>query len=452
MAMQTELELLLDEAISAKSVAALKDHLRKMNPVDIAQQMEEMDKRNVLALFLYMDKDDAAAVFTYLDSSLHQQIIEAISLQKMGDIIAEMPTDDAVDTLQELPSNMVRKILEQRAIDSSTRQLINSFLNYPENSAGSLMTSEFVCLFEHNTCAEALDNIRSSGVDKETIYTCYVTDSSRHLTGIVSLRNILTAKLDVTIGSIMCDTIVAAHTHDDQEEVAKNFAKYDLMAMPVLDLENRIVGIITIDDVVDVMEAEQTEDVEKMAALKPSEDEYLQSGVCTLARNRILWLLVLMLSASWTAWIIGRFEGMLQKEVILAAFLPLLTGTCGNSGAQVSTLIVRGMALGEIEIRDWLRILLKELQVGTICALVLAVVNFLVILIFNQADFNVNFVVNITLVCSMILAKLIGGMLPLLAKICHFDPALMASPLLTTSVDVLTIVIYFGIATAILHI
>ncbi|MBO7742267.1 MAG: magnesium transporter [Victivallales bacterium] len=447
----TELELLLDEAISAKSVAALKEHLRKMNPVDIAQQMGEMDKRNMLALFLFMDKDDAADVFTYLDSSLHQQIIEAISLQKMGDIIAEMAIDDAVDTLQELPSNMVRKILEQRAIDSGTRQLINSFLKYPENSAGSLMTSEFVCLFEKATCAEALDNIRRSGVDKETIYTCYVTDDGRHLTGIVSLRNILTADVNVTIGSIMCDTIVAAHTHDDQEEVAKNFAKYDLMAMPVLDFENRIVGIITIDDVVDVMEEELTEDVEKMAALKPSEDEYLQSGVCTLARNRILWLLVLMLSASWTAWIIGRFEGMLQKEVILAAFLPLLTGTCGNSGAQVSTLIVRGMALGEIELKDWLKILLKELQVGSICALALAFVNFMVIWIFDQADFNVNFVVNITLICSMVLAKLIGGMLPLLAKICKFDPALMASPLLTTSVDVLTIVIYFGIATCILQ-
>lgn len=446
--MAGDLEKLLDE----RNMTKLREQLQEMNPVDIANEMSDMDRTKMLVLFRQMSKDKAAEVFTYLDSSLHRHIIDTISSSEMKSLFDEMFTDDAVDVLEELPSNMVRAILEHGISDPLARRTINIFLNYPENSAGSLMTSEFVCLFQTMTCKNALAAIRVSGINKETIYTCYVTDDSRHLTGIVSLRSILLADDRTTIGEIMKKQYVAAHTQDDQEEVAKKFSKYDLIAMPILDSENRIVGIITIDDIVDVMEAEQTEDVEKMAALKPSDSEYMKTSVLLLARNRILWLLVLMVSASITAVIISRYEKMLASTVLLTAFLPLLMSTCGNSGAQVSTLIVRGIAVGEVELSDWLRILWKELRVGVICAATLSIVNFMQIYWFWHAKFLENLVVNLTLICAMIISKLLGGMLPLIARKCHCDPALMASPLLTTSVDAITIMVYFNIASAILNV
>ena len=438
----------MEKMLAPGSFGALKAELEEMNPVDIANAMSDMDKSKMLILFRLMPKDQAAAVFTYLDPSEHRNIVDAISAAEAGDLLDEMYTDDAVDFLGELPSNMVRAILQEAEPD--TRKTVNQFLNYPENSAGSLMTSEFVYLFETMTCKDALAVIRSAGIDKETIYTCYVTDASRHLTGVVSLRTILLASDETRIADIMETAIVVAHTHDDQEEVAKNFSKYDFIAMPVVDGENRIVGIITVDDIIDVVEAENTEDVEKMAALKPSENEYLKSSVWTLARNRIVWLLVLMISATFTAMIIRHYEDMLTKMVFLAAFVPMLMDTCGNSGQQASTLIVRGLAVGDIELGDWLKILWKELRVGFLCALTLAVVNFARIWIFHLATPRVNFVVNLTLLFAVILSKLIGCMLPILAKRVKCDPALMASPLLTTSVDALTLAIYFNIATSLL--
>lgn len=430
------------------TLGALQKQLLEMNPVDIANEMSDMDKSRMLMLFRLMPKDLAAEVFSYLDSSEHRHIADAISLHDITSLIDEMSVDDVVDFLGELPSNMVRAIVSEA--DPVTRKTINAFLNYPENSAGSIMTVEFVCLFESQTCKEALAYIRSCGIDKETIYTCYVTDASRHLTGTVSLRGILFAEDTTRIADIMETNVVFAHTTDDQEEVAKDFSKYDLIAMPVLDTENRLVGIITIDDVMDVMEAEQTEDVEKMAALKPSDNEYLKSSVWTLARNRIVWLLVLMISATLTAIIIRHYEKLLSSMVALAAFLPMLMDTGGNSGSQASTLIVRGLAVGDIELKDWHKILWKELRVGSICAITLASVNFMRIAVFRQAEWRVNLVVSLTLACAVLMAKVIGGMLPLLAKLLHLDPALMASPLLTTSVDALTLAVYFSIATALM--
>ncbi len=439
----------LEQLLAQRNVNALKEQLLDMNPVDIANEMSEMDKSALLILFRLMPKDLAAEVFSYLPPREHRWIFDATSLTEVLSLIYDMSMDDAVDFLEELPSNLVREL--KSAANPSNWKTINQFLNYPDNSAGSIMTVEFVCLFENQTAKEALAYIRRSGLDKETIYTCYVTDASRHLTGVVSLRGILMTDDETRISDIMETNVICAHTLDDQEAVAKDFSKYDLMAIPVLDTENRIVGIITIDDILDVLEEEQTEDVEKMAALKPSENEYLDSNVFVLARNRIVWLLVLMLSATFSAFIINHYDHLLQSMAVLAAFVPLLTGTCGNSGSQSSTLIIRGLAVGDIELSDWYRVLWKELRVGALCAAALAAVNFLQIMIFHQANWQVNLIVNLTLAVAVIISKVIGGMLPLLARSFKLDPALMASPLLTTIVDTLTLAIYFTVAKVVLQ-
>ncbi len=439
----------LEELMQAPDKSVLLAMLQDMNPVDIATEMSDMDKGNMVVLFKMMPKDLAARVFTYLDTAEHQSIVEAITQEDVHNLVNTMSMDDRIDLLQELPSNMVRAILAKAAPE--TRKTINAFLKYPENSAGSLMTVEFICLFETMTCADALAHIRTAGINKETIYTCYVTDDKRHLTGIATLRAILMSEGRELIRDIMQTNIVVAHTWDDQEEVANDFKKYGLIAMPVLDQENRIVGIITFDDINEVIEEEHAEDIETMAALKPSEEEYLKSSVWTLARNRILWLLLLMISATFTGLIIRHYEIMLERMVFLAAFVPMLMDTGGNAGAQISTLIVRGLGNGSIEPIDWGRVLWKELRVGLICAGTLAAVDFLRILCFKQATWRVNLVVNMTLFATVMFAKLLGCSLPLLAKrFTRFDPALMAGPLLTTTVDALTLFIYFTIASILL--
>jgi magnesium transporter len=428
--------------------SALQAHLVEMNPVDLARELEQMERGEMLMVFRLMPKDLAAAVFTYLDSSLHQHIVETITAQEVRELIDEMFIDDAVDLLEELPSNMVRAIINNTSPE--TRNLINSFLKYPENSAGSLMTVEFVGLFETMTCQQALEIIRKSGVDKETIYTCYATDQSRHLTGAVSLRSILLNDNDCLISEIMNSPVICVHTSEDQETVAKKFQEYDLLAMPVVDRENRIVGIITIDDIVDVIEAEYTEDIEIMAALHPSEDEYLKTSIWRLSRNRIVWLMILMISATFTGSIIGRFEEMLRGVVILTVFIPMLMDTGGNCGAQSSTLIIRGMAVGEIELKDWTTVLWKEIRVGVIVGLALSLVNLVRIMLFTKAGYKIDIVVTLALFITVIFAKTIGCCLPMLARLCKFDPALMASPLITTIVDAFSLLVYFSIASCIL--
>ena len=399
----------------------------------------------MIRVFRLMSGDQAAEVFAYLDANDHNAIARQLTTEEARKLVEDMYLDDAVDFLDELPSDMVRNILANSKPE--TRVLINRFLNYPENSAGSLMTVEFVRLFETQTCREAIAYVRTSGIEKETIYTCYVVDAATHLTGIVSLREILTSKDDTLIRDIMSTDFVFATTTEDQERVALDFKKYDLIAMPVLDQESRIVGIITVDDIMDVIEAEQTEDLERLAGMQHAEKGYLDSTVWELAKNRILWLMILMVSATITASLINRYNRLLSGMVVLAAFIPMLMDTGGNSGSQASTLMVRGLATGEVGPRDWGKVVWKEFRVGILCATILASINFLRIFAFQQATWQVNLVVNLTLFFTVIVAKVTGGSLPIAAKLCKVDPALMASPILTTMVDLFTLLIYFNIAT-----
>ena len=435
----------LDELLAAGKFAELRQILRDMNPVDIANELGEMDTADMIRVFRLMSGDQAAEVFAYLDANDHNAIARQLTTEEARKLVEDMYLDDAVDFLDELPSDMVRNILANSKPE--TRVLINRFLNYPENSAGSLMTVEFVRLFETQTCREAIAYVRTSGIEKETIYTCYVVDAATHLTGIVSLREILTSKDDTLIRDIMSTDFVFATTTEDQERVALDFKKYDLIAMPVLDQESRIVGIITVDDIMDVIEAEQTEDLERLAGMQHAEKGYLDSTVWELAKNRILWLMILMVSATITASLINRYNRLLSGMVVLAAFIPMLMDTGGNSGSQASTLMVRGLATGEVGPRDWGRVVWKEFRVGILCATILASINFLRIFAFQQATWQVNLVVNLTLFFTVIVAKVTGGSLPIAARLCKVDPALMASPILTTMVDLFTLLIYFNIAT-----
>lgn len=435
----------LDELLAAGKFAELRQILRDINPVDIANELGEMDTADMIRVFRLMSGDQAAEVFAYLDANDHNAIARQLTTEEARKLVEDMYLDDAVDFLDELPSDMVRNILANSKPE--TRVLINRFLNYPENSAGSLMTVEFVRLFETQTCREAIAYVRTSGIEKETIYTCYVVDAATHLTGIVSLREILTSKDDTLIRDIMSTDFVFATTTEDQERVALDFKKYDLIAMPVLDQESRIVGIITVDDIMDVIEAEQTEDLERLAGMQHAEKGYLDSTVWELAKNRILWLMILMVSATITASLINRYNRLLSGMVVLAAFIPMLMDTGGNSGSQASTLMVRGLATGEVGPRDWGKVVWKEFRVGILCATILASINFLRIFAFQQATWQVNLIVNLTLFFTVIVAKVTGGSLPIAAKLCKVDPALMASPILTTMVDLFTLLIYFNIAT-----
>ena len=416
----------LDELLAAGKFAELRQILRDMNPVDIANELGEMDTADMIRVFRLMSGDQAAEVFAYLDANDHNAIARQLTTEEARKLVEDMYLDDAVDFLDELPSDMVRNILANSKPE--TRVLINRFLNYPENSAGSLMTVEFVRLFETQTCREAIAYVRTSGIEKETIYTCYVVDAATHLTGIVSLREILTSKDDTLIRDIMSTDFVFATTTEDQERVALDFKKYDLIAMPVLDQESRIVGIITVDDIMDVIEAEQTEDLERLAGMQHAEKGYLDSTVWELAKNRILWLMILMVSATITASLINRYNRLLSGMVVLAAFIPMLMDTGGNSGSQASTLMVRGLATGEVGPRDWGKVVWKEFRVGILCATILASINFLRIFAFQQATWQVNLVVNLTLFFTVIVAKVTGGSLPIAAKLCKVDPARKPHP------------------------
>lgn len=438
------------EMLAKNRYAELRAQMIAMNPVDVAHELEEVDPEKRLLVFCMLPKDHAAAAFTYLDSEMKRQIVDGISRHRLSLILEELPVDDTIDFLEELPANMVNAILSQATPEK--RGDINNILKYPDNSAGSLMTIEYVILSEKMTVADALANVRAQGGGKETIYTCYVVGEGRKLSGAVSLRRLILSPADNLVCDIMSTPTVHVHTHEDQEVVAEKFKEYDLLVMPVVDSEDRLVGIITVDDILDVIEAENTEDFEIMAALQPSEHEYLKTGIWQLSRNRIVWLLVLMLSATLTGSIIYRFQDMLEKVVILAAFIPILMDTGGNCGSQVTTLIIRGMAVGEIKLSHWLQVLWKEMQVGVIVGVTLAAVNMLRLLFFvKDANFRVNIVVTITLFITVLASKLTGGILPLAAKRFNLDPALMAGPLITTVVDAFALLIYFSIASVLLQ-
>lgn len=446
----TTMERIL-ELINGKKYSEAREELLKLNSVDIATLLEEVDnKKNMLVLFRLLPKDIEIDVFSYMSNDMQQYIIQSITHEEMTTIIDQLYFDDVIDLLEEMPANIVKKILLNT--DEKKRKLINQFLKYEEDSAGSIMTIEFVDLKKEMTVEQAIERIRKIGVDKQTINTCYVIDKNRKLEGITSIRRLILSNKDVLIKDIMKENYVSINTFDDQEYVASQFKKYDLVSMPVVDKEHRLVGIITIDDIVDIIDQENTEDFHKMAAMEPSEEEYLKTGVFELAKHRIIWLLVLMISATFTGNIIRKSEDVLQSVVILASFIPMLMDTGGNSGSQSSTLVIRGLALGEIKLKDIFKVMWKEFRVSVVVGIALSVVNFLRVYFIEKVSFMVSITVCISLFFTVVLAKVVGGILPIVAKKLKLDPAIMASPLITTIVDAVALLIYFGIAKILLGI
>ena len=442
--------------LTNKEGSALRKMLEEINVVDIASIMTELEPAERLRLFRIMSKDMSADVFAYLDSDIQTDIVKMISDKEVENLVNELFIDDAVDFLEEVPANIVSRVLKQASPE--TRAQINKFLNYPDSSAGSIMTSEMVQLRVDMTAKDAIDFIRKNGLEKETVYTCYCTDSKHTLLGALPLLHLLLCDENALVGDIMQDDkqLISVNTHDDREEVAAIVKKYDLLSVPVVDNENRIVGIITVDDIVDVIEEEATEDFEKMANVQHLEDGYLKTGVFGHVKNRIVWLLVLMVSATFTGKLIDSFESTLSAVAGLTACIPMLTGTGGNAGTQASTLIVRGLAIGELKPSDVLKILWKELRVALICGVILGGVNVGRMILLSKIsatgshDITVFLVVSAALCCAVTVAKLIGCLLPIGAKLVHLDPALMAGPMLSTIVDLVTLIIYLTLATAFL--
>ena len=429
-------------------ISKLKVLLSDINTVDIAEIFEELEKEKLIRMFRILPKAIASDVFASMDSDQQQHIIEALTDTEIGEIMNKLFVDDAVDFIEEMPANVVNRTLQN--IQPEKRKLINQILQYPDDSAGSIMTTEYVYLREDATVREAFDTIRNTGLDKETIYNCYVIRRDRLLMGVISAKTLMLAHPHERIGDLMDTNLVFAFTTDDQETIADQFQKYGFLAMPVVDKEQRLVGIITVDDIVDVIVDESTEDIEKMAALAPSDDPYMKTSIIRLARNRFLWLLVLMLSATITAGIIESFEASLAVMPILVAFIPMLMDTGGNSGCQSSTLIIRGMALGEIQLKDFFRVFWKEIRVGLLCGAALAAVNFGRIYLMNGRNILLSITVSLALICTVIVAKTVGGLLPMLAKRLKIDPAMMAAPVITTIADAASLIMYFSIARAIL--
>mgnify|MGYP003290858723 CR=1 FL=1 len=447
----------LFELLRDNKLKELKEELVEINYADIAEFIMLIeDEKAAVKVFRIMPKNISAEVFAYLDSDWQQVIIQSISDKEIAGLMDELFLDDAVDFLEEVPANVVRRVLANT--DKETRDTINRFLEYPENCAGSVMTVEMVELHDRLNVKEAIAHIRATGVDKETIYTCYCIDDSRHLVGTLPLRRLLLSNEDMKIKDIMLDDemVVSVQALDDQEEVAALAKKYDLLSVPVVDKENRLVGIITIDDIVDIIEEEATEDFEKMASLTPSDDEYLKTGVLSLAKNRIPWLIVLLVTSTFTGYIIDGFENKLAVVAGLTACIPMLMGTGGNSGSQVSTLIIRGLALGEIRTRDYLKVLWKEIRVSLIVGVVLALVNALRMILLrgtflgSDATNNVVLVVSLAILCVVVVAKVMGCTLPIVAKLLKLDPAMMTGPMISTVVDAVSLLIYFSLANAII--
>ena len=440
----TEIKELLD----TKQYTSLRQYLAELNDADIAGLMDELEEGELLKVFRILPKDLAADVFSYLDLDNQHMIITSLTDREAANIINNLMADDAVDMLEEMPANVVKKLLANASPE--VRRDINHLLRYPEDSAGSIMTVEYVDLKEALTVDQAIERIRKVGVDSETINICYVLDAQRKLVGTVALRYLLLSQGDEIIGDIMHENVISINTLMDQEEVARQFKKYDFTSMPVVDNENRLVGIITVDDIVDIMEEETTEDMEKMAAIVPSDKPYMKTGVCETFKKRIPWLLLLMISATFTGHIITSFEEALSVYVALTAFIPMLMDTGGNAGGQASVTVIRGLSLGEIEYRDVPRILWKEIRVAVLCGVALAAANFVKLMLLDRVGLYVALVVCITLAVAVLMAMIVGCLLPIVAKRIGFDPAVMASPFITTIVDALSLLVYFQVATMIL--
>ncbi|WP_054332227.1 magnesium transporter [Merdimmobilis hominis] len=423
---------------------SLKKELETLQEVDVAQFLELLSGEKIVVVFRTLPKEMAAEVFANLQPETQEYIVTSITDQEIAVIIEDLFVDDAVDFLEELPANVVKRVLKNAGAD--TRAQINQFLNYPENSAGSIMTAEFTDLRKTMTVAQAIDHIRRTGEDRETIYTCYVIDDRRVLDGVVSVKSLLLADDEQLILDVMDTDIISVNTEDDREDVAQLFSKYGLLSLPVVDKENRLVGIVTVDDAVEVIEQEATEDFEKMAAMLPSERPYLKTSVFDLAKNRIVWLLVLMISAMITGGVLERYETAFAAMPLLVTFIPMLTDTGGNAGSQSSTLIIRGMAVSEIHPKDLPQVVWKELRVSVLVGLVLSVVNFIQLAIRYPGNELMALTVVLSLFATVVIAKTVGCVLPILAKMCHADPAIMAAPLITTVVDAFALIIYFSLA------
>ena len=444
--MYDQILALLDE----KKYSELKNLLSEMNEADIAAVLKELPQKKLPLLYRILPKELAAEVIVNMDSDAQEFLIRAFSDNELREVLDELYVDDAVNIIEEMPATVVKRILMHT--DPEVRKSINEILQYPEDSAGSIMTIEYVDLKKYMTVEDAFTRIRRTGVDKETIYICYVTDENRKLLGIVTVKDLLLSEKNAKIFEIMDTNIISANTLEDKEIVAEKFRKYDLLALPVVDQENRLVGIVTIDDAMDVLQDENTEDIEKMAAITPTDKPYLKMSVFETWKKRFPWLLLLMVSATFTGKIITHFEDALQSYVVLTAFIPMLMDTGGNCGGQSSVTIIRGLSLGDITFRDTFRIIWKEFRVAFLCGVTLALVNFGKMLLIDRVSVMVAAVVCVTMVLTIILAKFIGCTLPILAKRLHFDPAVMASPFITTIVDALSLLIYFRVASMILGI
>lgn len=440
----------IKELLETKQYTRLRQKLIELYDADIAQVLEEIPEEDMIKVFRILPKDKAADVFAYLEVEHQQMIITSLSERDAANIVNNMMADDAADLFEEMPANVVRRILASASAD--TRRDINHLLRYPDSSAGSIMTVEFVDLKENLTVAQALERVRKVGRDSETINNLYVLDKSRTLLGILTLRGLLLADPDKTVGEIMETNVVSVNTLMDQEDVAKQFKKYDFTAMPVVDNENRLVGIITVDDIVDIMEEETTEDIEKMAAIVPSDKPYMKTSVFETWKKRIPWLLLLMVSATFTGSIMKNFEEALGAIPALSFFIPMLMDTGGNAGGQASVTVIRGLSLEEIAFKDFFKVCWKEIRVAFLCGVTLAACNFVKLIFLDRVGVTIAFVVCITLIVAIFVAKLVGCSLPMVAKRLGFDPAVMASPFITTIVDALSLIVYFAVATNILGI
>ena len=448
----------ISELCKNKNYHKIKDILIEINPTDVAAIFEELPTEQRLLLFRLLPKEEAAETFVELNGDTQEALITAFSDTELKEVIDELYLDDTVDIIEEMPATVVKRILKNT--DTQTRKSINTLLKYPEDSAGSIMTPEFVDLKKDSTVEDAFKRIRRTGVDKETIYTCYVTDASRHLIGVTTVKELLLHNYDDKIEDFMETNIIFVNTHDDKEIAANYFDKYNFLALPVVDMEERLVGIITFDDAIDVLQEENTEDIHKMNAMvRTTEKPYLKIGIIDAFKSRIPWLLLLMISATFTGMIITSFEEKLAAMIVLTAFIPMLMDTGGNSGGQASATIIRALSLNEIDLNDIFKVIWKEIRVGVACGLTLAIVNFFKILLIDKMllgtkgiTFKVDLVISLTLFIEIIFAKIVGCTLPIFAKKLKFDPAVMSSPFITTIVDALSLLIYFGLSTAILHI
>ena len=439
--------------LNDKKFSTLRDILITMKPFDIAAVFENLQDEKMPILFRILPKELAAETFVEMDDETQEFLIHGFSDSELKEVVDELFVDDAVDLIEEMPANVVKRILRQA--DKDMRKQINELLKYPEDSAGSIMTTEFIVLRPDMTAEMAIKRIRRTGVDKETIYTCYVTDANNKLIGITTVKDLLLAEDDELVKSIMEENVISVTTLADQEQVAQMFSNYNFLALPVVDNENRLVGIVTIDDAIDVIQEEATEDIEKMAAVLPSDKPYMKTSVFGLYKKRAPWLLILMLSATFTSAIISSFEAVLANVLILSSFIPMITGSGGNEGSQASVSVIRALSLGEIHFRSIFLVLWKEFRVSILCGITLAAANFVKLLLFDlngqENAFMIALVISLTLVGTIIMAKLVGSSLPLLASKVGFDPAVMANPLISTVCDSLSLLIYFGVAKLILH-